>query len=67
MSQEIKEYLPLLLPMIAVQLVLLICAVIHILRHEHYKCGNRVIWLLIVCLVNIIGPILYFAVGREEE
>jgi hypothetical protein len=28
---------------------------------------KRILSLLIVCLVNIIGPILYFAVGREEE
>ena len=41
-------------------------AVYHILTHEKYKRGTRPIWLVVAILVNFIGPILYFTLGRED-
>lgn len=29
--------------------------------------GNRIVWLLVILLVNIIGPILYLTVGRLPQ
>ena len=41
---------------------------IHIFKHDHYKHGNRVLWLVIVLLgSNFVGPILYLILGKEEE
>jgi hypothetical protein len=28
--------------------------------------GSKIVWALVIILVNIIGPILYFVAGREE-
>ncbi len=67
MPDLIKEYLPFLLPLLALQLGLMLAAVIHILRHKTYRTGSRTMWLLVAILINIIGPILYFALGRKEE
>ena len=59
--------MPFLLPLLALQLGLMLAAVIHILRHKTYRTGNRTMWLLLAILVNIIGPILYFTLGRGDE
>ena len=50
-----------------VSIMLLGYALYHILTHHHYKRGTRQFWLIIcIALMGFIGPILYFAFGREE-
>lgn len=63
----LKEYLPFIIPLVAVQLVLGIAALIHVLRHPRYRFGNKAMWALVVLLINFIGPILCFTIGRGEE
>lgn len=60
-------YLPFLVPIIVIELGLAIAAFIHVLTHKNYRFGNRIFWIVIVLVVEIIGPILYFTVGRGEE
>ncbi len=64
---QIKEYLPFLIPILIVQYGLMIAALVHILRHKNYRIGNRVVWIVISVVVNTIGPILYFTIGKGEE
>jgi hypothetical protein len=62
------ELLLLLVPVVLVQLGLLVLALRDLLRPERLVRGDsKLMWGLIIVVVNIIGPILYFAVGREEE
>jgi len=58
---------PFLIPLIIAELILKIVALVHIFRHPNYRFGNRVMWVLIVCLVNTFGSILYFVIGRGED
>lgn len=68
MSTEIREFLPLLIPLVIAEFSLLGYTLYHILSHKTYKHGNRAIWLVVVLLgMNFIGPILYLIIGREEE
>lgn len=63
----LKEYLPLLLPLIVAELALFVWALVHVLTHKTYKRGNRVIWLIVVIvMMNFVGPILYFIFGKED-
>lgn len=64
---EVKELLPILIPLIVAELVLLGVTLHHVLTHDTYKRGNRAIW-LIVCIVGMefIGPILYWTLGKED-
>lgn len=64
---DIKEYLPFLIPLAVLQLSLMIAALVSILKHKKYKTGSRALWLVISLLLSIIGPILYFVLGKEEE
>ncbi|NSW90697.1 MAG: PLDc N-terminal domain-containing protein [Firmicutes bacterium] len=63
----IKEYLPFFIPILFLQLALLIASLIHILKNKKFRFGNTVMWVLIVVLINIIGPILYFTIGKADE
>lgn len=65
--EELKEYLPFLIPIIIIQLVLQIVALVNVLKHPKYRFGNKAIWILVVLLGQIIGPIIYFAFGRVDE
>lgn len=64
---NIIEYLPFLIPVIILELILMVTAVMNILKHDKFKVGNKVIWLLISVFIQIIGPILYFTIGRSDE
>jgi hypothetical protein len=61
----LEKYLPLLIPIILIQLGLMVAALIDIIKREKTK-GPKWVWALIVVLVNMIGPIVYFIAGREE-
>ncbi|MHC1772913.1 MAG: PLD nuclease N-terminal domain-containing protein [Flexilinea sp.] len=65
--EVLREYLPFLVPLIIAQLALGITALVHVLKHPHYRFGNKIMWVLIVLLVNIIGPVVYFVFGRGED
>lgn len=64
---EIIEYLPFIIPLIIAELGLLIYTIHHILTHQNYKHGSRVLWLIVAIVgMQFIGPILYFLIGRED-
>jgi len=63
----IKEYLPILIPIIILEIGLMIYSLRHVLKHDRYKFGSRAMWILIVVFIQIIGPILYLTIGREDE
>jgi len=64
---KVMELLPFLIPLVIVEFALLGYTLYHILTHKTYKCGNRTLWLVItIVLMNFVGPILYFLLGRED-
>ena len=64
---KITEMLPFIIPLVAAELILLIISLRHILTHDHYKRGNRVLWIIIVIVgMEYIGPIAYFLFGKED-
>lgn len=65
--KELTELLPFLIPIIFVQVLLAIISVIHVIKHPHYRFGNRILWIIVVLLIQIIGPLIYLVFGRGEE
>ena len=64
---KLREFLPFLIPLVAVELALFGYTLYHILTHRTYKRGNRALWLVVtVALMNFVGPILYFLLGKED-
>lgn len=64
---KVMELLPFLIPLVIVEFALLGYTLYHILTHKTYKRGNRTLWLIItIVLMNFVGPILYFLLGKED-
>lgn len=65
---SIHEILPFLIPLIIAELALLIVTLRHILTHQNYKRGNRLLWLVVAIVgMEFIGPVLYFLLGKEDS
>lgn len=54
-----------LLPVILIQLVLMIFALIDLIKNPKPN-GPKWLWGAIIVVINIIGPILYFVIGRRN-
>ncbi len=65
--EMLLEYLPFLIPLIILQFALSISGLIHVLRNPTYSFGNKTMWIFIVLFIQIIGPIIYFSLGRGNE
>ena len=66
--EELKQYLPLIIPLIVIELVLLGYTLWHINTHREYKRGTRALWNVIAIVgMEFIGPILYFVFGKADE
>lgn len=63
----LQEYVPFLIPLIILQIILAITALIQVLKNPNYRFGNKIMWILIVLVIQIIGPAFYFAFGRGED
>ena len=64
--EQLQQLIPLLIPIALLQLGLTVVALIDLARREKTK-GPKWAWLLVILLVSMIGPILYFVMGRQEE
>lgn len=62
------QILLLLTPIIIVELVLIVVALRDLLRPERTVRGNsKLLWGIVIVFISLLGPILYFVVGREPE
>lgn len=67
MSSLITNYLPIIVPLLILQLILLVTAIVHLVRNDRLDQANKIIWALVIVFVNIIGPILYLIFGRKDD
>ena len=65
---NVKEFLPFILPLIVAELAVVGYTLYHILTHNTYKRGTRLLWVVVSVLFlnTFIGPILYFLLGKED-
>jgi bacteriorhodopsin len=64
--EELMKYLPLIIPLILIQLALMIFALIDLARRQKTR-GPKWLWVLVIIFGELLGPIIYFLVGRPEE
>ena len=57
----------LLIPLVLIEIALLVFALVDLVRRKKVRGGNKWVWGVVIVAVNVIGPIIYFVVGREEE
>lgn len=64
---NLSDIIPFLIPLIIAEIILLIVTLRHILTHNHYKRGSRVLWIVISVIgIQFWGPLLYFLLGKED-
>ncbi len=63
---DFGQLLLLLSPVIIIQLVLIIVALWDLIKRDKTR-GPKWLWVIIILIINFIGPILYLVIGREEE
>lgn len=64
---QITEVIPLqaLLPILVIELLLILIALLSCLRSE--TKGPKWIWIIMIIFLQILGPILYFVIGRKNQ
>jgi hypothetical protein len=63
---QYAQYIPLLIPIILLELGLMAFALFDLSKRTATR-GPKWVWILIIVLLNLLGPILYFLFGRQEE
>jgi hypothetical protein len=64
--QAIVRLLPLLIPLVVIQLGLMVVALWDLIKREQTR-GPKWFWALVIIVVNFIGPIIYLVIGRTDE
>ena len=64
---DIMEYLPIILPLLLLQIILMVTALLHLVKNDRLDRNNKIVWALVIIFVNTIGPILYLIFGRKED
>jgi hypothetical protein len=64
----LEQILPLLIPLVVIQLTLMVIALRDLVQQDRrVKGGDKRIWAAIIILGQLLGPLLYLVVGREES
>jgi hypothetical protein len=62
----IVKALPFLVPLIVLEVGLLIWALLDVVKRQKVRGDSKLVWILIIVLIEVIGPIIYLAIGRKE-
>ncbi|MBD3108938.1 PLDc_N domain-containing protein [Bacillus sp. AGMB 02131] len=66
MDMETSKLMMILLPIFVLQLILLVTALVSLVKQEETQ-GPKWMWAIIIVFFNIIGPIVYFIIGRKQR
>jgi len=61
----IRDYLPFLIPLLLLQLALMAFALVDLARRERTR-GPKWARAIVIVLGELLGPIVYLLLGREE-
>ena len=64
MDDITRIVLMVVIPLAIVQLILLITALLSLLR-KNVQTNDKLLWGAIIVFINLIGPIIYFAIGSN--
>ena len=59
--------LPFLIPLFVIQLALMVIALVDLFKRENMKSNTRLVWVFVIILINVIGPIVYLLAGRKDK
>ncbi|MFW5943427.1 MAG: PLD nuclease N-terminal domain-containing protein [bacterium] len=62
---ELRELLPLIAPILVVQFALIVIALRDLMGRDRVR-GQKWMWVLVIVFINLLGPILYLVLGRDD-
>jgi len=65
-TQELMRLLPLIAPLVLIQLGLLVAALVDLIRRPKAR-GPKWAWGIAIVAFSILGPLAYFIFGRSDE
>lgn len=64
----LEQVLPLLIPLLILEVALIAIALYDLTRPERQvRGGNKVVWGIVIVIFQLLGPLLYFLIGREDS
>ena len=63
---KLVQFLPFIIPLVLLQLILMIVALVDLVRREKTRWLPKWAWAIIIIIGELVGPIIYFIFGREE-
>lgn len=64
--ETVRPLIPYLIPILVLEIGLAIFALRDLSRREFLN-GPKWMWVVVVLLVQLVGPILYFTIGRRDQ
>lgn len=65
-DMPLESILPIVAPLAVLQLILMIVALISCIKEDETN-GPKWLWLVLIVGISMIGPILYFVLGRKRQ
>lgn len=62
---EISTYLPLIIPIIILNLILIIICGRDIVKSRKFSIGIKIIWFAVILFIQLFGPLAYLLIGRR--
>lgn len=66
MSLATPGWLPLLIPIVVLDLGIVVFALVDLVRRERVRAIPKWAWALIICGISFFGALAYLLVGRED-
>ena len=63
----LTDLLRVIWPLLVLQFIMQIIAIINLIKRNKVRFNNKWIWVLIIILGNILGPIFYFAFRGADD
>jgi hypothetical protein len=67
MNTEITKMIPFLIPVLIIELALIVIALLDLAKRSKVTGNNKVLWIFVIILFQIFGPVAYLMFGRKED
>ena len=64
---EVKEMILIILPLVLINLIFVVLALVDLAKRKKVLGNNKILWILLIILVQYLGWIAYFLIGRKDE
>jgi hypothetical protein len=65
--QTFTDMLPFLIPVFIIEVALIVIALLDLFKREGMNSTTRLIWVFVIVLINLFGPLVYLFFGRKDK